>query len=437
MTISDFEGHPTRHAILQSACNELDAFGPVGFKISRVLESVNASYSSLYHHFDDREGLLRAANAQMFRVSNRYDLAAIAGAAIGATTTAEFFNVCARQFFAIANNPELMEARQQRISALAFGLTDPDLLEIIIEVQKQEIAVLASIFDLAKDRGLIRQNLNTESYVAWILGMLLGHILLEIDPELGPRSITWDRCTILAALQPLTPNHEPLVWSSDWEFEMPREWERASKLIWGEAVIKPKHPTAKLLIKNTIHILENQGEKAVRIPLVLADSGTSVTSIYHFFGDRAGLLAAAQAERFMQLSPIAVVDYRATTALARSADDFFAFLRFNLIAHATEEAVVRWRWGRIEILGSALRNASLLASVSQSQRGIIDQIAAISSDGQSRGFISSEIMPHEAAIWFQGMQMGRVLTEIQPELNTNEEWIDYAIEGIDAAFRCR
>jgi len=405
--------------------------------VSRVLESAGASISSLYHHFEDRDGLLRAANAQIFQFSNRYNPVEITRAASEATTTTEFFKVIARQIFTVANNPELTGLRQERIAALAYGISDPELLDTIIEVQKREISELASIFDLAKDRGLIRQDLNTESYVAWTLGILLGHILLEIDPELGPRSSTWDRCAILAALQPLTLNHEPLVWSSEWDFEMPREWERPSQLLWGKAIHMHEHPTAKLLIKNTVHILENQGEKAVRIPLVLADSGTSVTSIYHFFGDRAGLLAAAQADRFMQLSPIAVVDYRATTALARSADDFFAFLRFNLIAHATEEAVVRWRWGRIQILGSAIRNASLLASVSQSQRGIIEQIAAISSDGQSRGFISSEIMPRDAAIWFQGMQMGRVLTEIQPGLSPSEEWIDYAIEGIDAAFRCR
>jgi len=435
--MSDSKKHSTRDAILLAACNELATVGPVEFRVQRVLESANASFSSLYHHFDNRDGLLRAANAQMFRVSNRYDIADIARATSEATTSREFFNVVARQIFTIANNPKSIIARQERITALAYGISAPELLETIIEVQKQEISSLASIFDLAKDRGLIRQDLNTESYVAWFLGILLGHILLEIDPELGPRSSTWDRCAILAALQPLTPNHEPLVWSSEWDFEMPREWDRASNLIWGESIHKTEHPTAKLLIENTIHILENQGEKAVRIPLVLGDSGNSVTSLYHFFGDRAGLLAAAQDERFMQLSPIAVVDYRATAALARTADDFFAFLRFNLIAHATEEAVVRWRWGRIEILGSALRNTSLLASIAKSQRRIIDQIAAISSDGQSRGFISNEIMPHEAAIWFQGMQMGRVLTEIQHGVNTNEEWIDYAIEGIDAAFRCR
>ena len=437
MTISDTKELSTRSAILLAACSELQAFGPVGFRVSRVLESANASFSSLYHHFEDREGLLRAATVRMFQLSNRYDIAELARVTSEATTTTEFFNVIARQIFTIANDPALMQARQERIAALAYGLSDPELLEAIVNAQKRGVSGLTSIFDLAKDRGLIRQDLNTESYVAWLLGILLGHILVEIDPELGPRSSTWDRCAILAALQPLTPNREPLVWSSDWDFAMPREWEQPSTLIWGEAIPRSQHPTAKLLIGNTIHILKNQGEKAVRIPLVLADSGTSVTSIYHFFGDRAGLIAAAHAERFMQLSPIAVVDYRATTALARSADDFFAFLRFNLIAHATEEAVVRWRWGRIEILGSAIRNASLLASISQSQRETIDQIAAITSDGQSRGFISSEIMPHESAIWYIGMQMGRVLTEIQPGINTNEDWIDYAIEGIDAAFRCR
>jgi len=437
VTIIHDEHRSTRDAILHAACEELDTFGPVEFRIARVLESANASFSSLYHHFNDREGLLREAYVQMFRVSHRYDMAEVMHALSEAKTTAEFFKECARQIFISANNPTFMEARQQRITALAFAISDPELLEAITQAQKQEITSLASEFDHAQDEGLIRQDLHTESYVAWLLGILLGHILLEIDPELGPRSSAWDRCAILAALQPLTPNHESLTWSSDWDFEIPQRWRQPSKLIWGEAMASFDHPTAQRLIGDTIQILEDQGENAVRIPLVLEGSGISVTSLYHFFGNRAGLLAAAHAERFMQLSPIAVVDYRATTALARTADDFFAFLRYNLVAHATEDAVVRWRRGRIQILGAAFRSPPLLASLSQSQRRIINQIATISKDGQSRGFISPEVMPHEAAIWFQGMQMGRVLTEIQPGLNTNEEWLDFAIESIDAAFRNR
>lgn len=150
-----------------------------------------------------------------------------------------------------------------------------------------------------------------------------------------------------------------------------------------------------------------------------------------------GLITAANAERFMRVSPGVVVDYRSATSLAKTSEDFFAFLRLNLSMHALNEEIVRWRWSRIEVLGAALQRPALLTAVEKSQRKIVDQFASITQDAQDRGFLRDDIEPKSASLWFQGMQMGRVLTEIQPGLDQNNEWLTLAVEGIDAALRTR
>ena len=69
------------------------------------------------------------------------------------------------------------------------------------------------------------------------------------------------------------------------------------------------------------------------------------------------------------------------------------------------------------------------------QRDIIDQFASIIKDAQQQGFIREDVDPAVSSIWYQGMTFGRILTEIQPELNQNEEWLDLAIEGTEAVVR--
>lgn len=437
MGIAESRAGEAKEAILNAAVQELDQEGQGGFRISRVLERSNASFSSLYHHFGSRQGLVREAHIERFSASTRHDLATFAEAALRAQTTQEFFDLTARQVFDAANNPSVQRGRHQRIESLAVALTDPELLELIIPVQRHHISALAGILERVQQRGLIRKDLDLESYVVWINGMQLGHVLLEIDRDLGPSSPTWDRCAILATLHPLSVEDEPLAWSPSWEFKRPKSWGQPILLNYAESPEISGHPTAKALMANTIAILETQGEGAIRLPLVLEGTGTSVTSIYHFFGDREGLITAANAERFMRVSPGVVVDYRSATSLAKTSEDFFAFLRLNLSMHALNEEIVRWRWSRIEVLGAAFQRPALLTAVEKSQRKIVDQFASITQEAQDRGFLRDDIEPKSASLWFQGMQMGRVLTEIQPGLDQNNEWLTLAVEGIDAALRIR
>ena len=425
--------HPTKQAILQVAIQELNEQGQGGFRISHVIEQSNSSFSSLYHHFGSREGLLREANTERFVWSaeaNHKNLAPFAEAALQCTTTEEVLDLGAMLILEVAHNPFVRQSSRQRIEVLGFALTDPELLDIVTPREKESFDFLSSIISGLQRRGLIRQDLNIESYVAWLTGMHAGRLLMEIDPTFSPAASTWDKCAILATLQPLTLDHEPLEWSPSWESPAPELPRLCVPSPAGPRKVSD-HPTAKALIENTIKILETEGEEAVRLPRVLEGTGTSVTSIYHFFGNREGLLVAANAARFMQRSH--QVAYDLTTTVTPS--DFPAFLKLNLAVNSQNEEFVKWRWNRVEVLGAGLHRPELLTAIVASQREIIDQFAVIVRDAQQQGFIREDVDPAVSSIWYQGMTFGRILTEIQPELNQNEEWLDLAIEGTEAVVR--
>ena len=117
----------TRGAILEVAMALLDERGPDGFTIDDVLVRSDASASSLYHHFGNREGLVLAAEGERYRQTmKREDLGNLDGG-YTAETTEEFFAFIAAQLRRIAFDPDNRQTRRDRFAVVGRALTSPEL----------------------------------------------------------------------------------------------------------------------------------------------------------------------------------------------------------------------------------------------------------------------------------------------------------------------
>jgi AcrR family transcriptional regulator len=58
---------PLRQPILDAAVKELQDFSEAGFRVTRVAEEAGCVVSVLYHHFENREGLIDAALIEIMR----------------------------------------------------------------------------------------------------------------------------------------------------------------------------------------------------------------------------------------------------------------------------------------------------------------------------------------------------------------------------------
>ena len=58
---------PLRQPILDAAVNELQEFSEAGFRVTRVAEQAGCVVSVLYHHFENRAGLMDAALIEIMR----------------------------------------------------------------------------------------------------------------------------------------------------------------------------------------------------------------------------------------------------------------------------------------------------------------------------------------------------------------------------------
>jgi AcrR family transcriptional regulator len=171
------------------------------------------------------------------------------------------------------------------------------------------------------------------------------------------------------------------------------------------------HPTAQALVNLAIISLENGGESAVRVDAIVKQAGVSITSLYHHFGDRHGLIEAAQAQRFLQVfaensaSMVQVLDQ------VQSQDEMITVFR-DAVALLQGPRNRALRATRSSILGSALVDGSLLQRISLIQNEQVKEFAKSISRLQDIGVIRNDVSPDAVSFWIIGTIYGRVLSEV-------------------------
>lgn len=174
------------------------------------------------------------------------------------------------------------------------------------------------------------------------------------------------------------------------------------------------------------------GEAAVRVHDIAAQAGISVPVIYHYFGNRNGLVIAAQAERFTRQSRADVNAIGRAVAKCSTRDELRAALRITwerALAQRTEN-----RWRRISVLGSAYARPELEAAVARAQDDIVALFAAILTPCRNRGWLLAGIDLPTTIAWQHGLLLGRVFIERGTLEGDPLEWDRLTLDALDRAF---
>jgi AcrR family transcriptional regulator len=177
--------------------------------------------------------------------------------------------------------------------------------------------------------------------------------------------------------------------------------------------------------------LERGGEGAVRIEEITVRSGVSVGSIYHHFGDRDGVIAAAQLRRFAQYVETEIA---ALSQVVRQASDRAGFRRALLqLARGSHTALRRdVRWARIAVLASTVGRDELRDDVADLQTRLADEFQAHVAQGQARGFFRSDLDPRAIAAFVEAWTLGLGLNDLDRRGVSEEAWLAVVAVAIDA-----
>lgn len=176
-----------------------------------------------------------------------------------------------------------------------------------------------------------------------------------------------------------------------------------------------RHPTAQALLERALEVIESDGEHAVRVEEISTTCGVSITSLYHHFGSREGLIEAAQAERFVRVATANLIAFEAEMAALADAESMRVLIE-RWVAGLLDSSMAAARRARTEILASAFTRPNLRERVAESQRQYNSILTGIFETAQRRGLINPDVPALDLTFCVHGITFGRVIAELDAEV---------------------
>ena len=177
----------TRQALLEAAIAELTSRPEAEFRVENILAATGASFSSLYHHFGNREGLIIEAQIAVFKSPIAQDLVPFTAAAAKISNAEELKEVLAVAVSA-ASRAENAKARAAQLAILSAANSRPLLAEAIAKEQAEVTSQIAAAFDGLSERGVIDPQVDTRLIGQYMQATILGQSVLDLGA--GPLDLT-------------------------------------------------------------------------------------------------------------------------------------------------------------------------------------------------------------------------------------------------------
>ena len=179
--------------------------------------------------------------------------------------------------------------------------------------------------------------------------------------------------------------------------------------------------TIATVIEATVEALESGNEADVRIDEILARTGISKGSLYHHFGGREGLIAAArvvQFNRFVEADSKFIQEQLTKT----STREEFVGVVGQLVNVPNTADRQRARFSRFSAVSSAYGRPELWEALAHQQHSHTEAIAEAVRHGQARGWVRNDLDARAISIFVQGYSLSRVLADLDTDPISDEHW---------------
>ena len=173
-------------------------------------------------------------------------------------------------------------------------------------------------------------------------------------------------------------------------------------------------PVVAKVTKAASDIINRGGEQALTIAEVRDKTGVTIGSIYHHFGSREGLVAAAYARIYGDLAFREVDLLRGLTANVKSVKDFEKVAK-TAVSTIYGDAEMPNRIKRMTVIAASQHRPLLKEAIAAKQDEVTSAIKEWVGEMQSQGFYSDTINPHSLAVLLQAIPFGRVIDNVANE----------------------
>ena len=181
-----------------------------------------------------------------------------------------------------------------------------------------------------------------------------------------------------------------------------------------------------------IAAIDAGGEAAVRVNHIVEEAGVTPPVLYYPFGNRDGLVIAAQIERYSRQirQDIEAIGQRVSQCQTREELQTALVDVWEKTLVGREES----RWRRVSVVGSAFARPELEAEVLRAQDEIIAGLVAVLQPCNERGWLREGIDLPSAVAWQHGLLLSRVFIERGAQQGEPDEWDRLTLDALVNAF---
>ena len=168
--------------VIEATAKTIRHSGEASVRVQDISKATGVSIGSIYHHFGDRDGLIRAAYVQDFASTVGRDILQVR---IWANSLHSFEEL-EQQYSAMQKFLKKHFANQAALRRVAIvGNTSgrPELHQALAEVQNELTGNLAEVMKLLQARQMLKPTVHPRAAAAVILGMLFGRIIGDLDTQ--------------------------------------------------------------------------------------------------------------------------------------------------------------------------------------------------------------------------------------------------------------
>ena len=175
----------------------LDEGGEASLRLAEVSRRSGVSIGSLYHHFESREGLIRATRERQFIESIPDDAREQAEFLAAATSPDDFLDRLVDQLRA-SSTPERALARRRRLELLGVAASRPESLETVSSAMSKYLDEIDSVALQFEDRGWLRDGIRPRALSLFLHMSSMGRVIWELDQR-GSDDEAWIQMIATAA----------------------------------------------------------------------------------------------------------------------------------------------------------------------------------------------------------------------------------------------
>lgn len=170
----------TIDAVIEETIRVIETEGEVAVRIANISAATGVSYGAIYHHFQDRDGLIRAAQFARLRSQPRLFTSPLADAfdqiEQGSGDVAALIESI-RQIARAIVDPERQQVRLARISVLAAAQSRPELHEAVVDLERRIMVEVRDLVARAQHLGVVSSDLDPLAVATYLEAVAFGVVL--------------------------------------------------------------------------------------------------------------------------------------------------------------------------------------------------------------------------------------------------------------------